>query len=182
MYVHMQPGWMVEWVERPSPILGDQEIQTSLVRTLVDSNQWLKNVYMSLPSQALGIIRIGERLVVTKWAIRSWCWRTGFPVGKHYKVTRRAYLHKLVPILIWPSCCQDVKLQHPTHLYMIHTGHSCTLIILYINSGPPRTSSFFNLFIKLLLWISDVKLLSACVQCALLHPFHTQWYDSCAAL
>ena len=38
----------------------------------------------------------------TEWAIRSWCWWSGFTVGQHYKVTISAHCHKLVPILIWP--------------------------------------------------------------------------------
>ena len=35
------PDEMTEWVERPSPVLGDREIQTSWVRILVEPNQWL---------------------------------------------------------------------------------------------------------------------------------------------
>ena len=52
------PGGMAEWIERPSPVLVDCGI-----RTLVESNQWFKNLYLSLPSQALSIIRIGQGLV-----------------------------------------------------------------------------------------------------------------------
>ena len=36
-------------------VLRDRVIRTSRVRTLVESNLWLKNVYFSLPGQTLGI-------------------------------------------------------------------------------------------------------------------------------
>ena len=42
---------------------GDRVIWTSSVLTVVGSNQWLKNVYLSLPNQAFGIIRTGQGLV-----------------------------------------------------------------------------------------------------------------------
>ena len=34
---NIEPDGMAEWVERPSPVLGDRGIQTSQVRTLVKS-------------------------------------------------------------------------------------------------------------------------------------------------
>ena len=36
------PDGMAEWVERPSPVLWDRGIQTSRLRTGVESNQWFK--------------------------------------------------------------------------------------------------------------------------------------------
>ena len=59
---------LAEWVEHPPPVLRDWGIGTSCVRTMVGSNQWLKNLYLSLPSQALSIIRIGQGLVNCDWA------------------------------------------------------------------------------------------------------------------
>ena len=80
-----------KWVERPSPIFLDREIQTCWGWTLVEPNQWLKNWYLSLPSQVLSIISIGQVKAqcqgnVTEWDISSWwCW-PGLPVRQHYKV------------------------------------------------------------------------------------------------
>ena len=51
----IKPDGRTEWVVHLSPILGDRKIQT-----LVESNQWCGNWYLLLPSQALGIIRIGQ--------------------------------------------------------------------------------------------------------------------------
>ena len=44
---------MAEWVECPSPLLGDCGIQT-----LVASNHWLEQLYLSLPSRVFNIIRM----------------------------------------------------------------------------------------------------------------------------
>ena len=54
---------MADLVERLFPVLGDWGDSDLMLQTLVNSKQWLKNWYLSLPSQVLGIIRIGERLV-----------------------------------------------------------------------------------------------------------------------
>ena len=56
----LRPDGMAKWVECPSPILRDQGDSKSLVGTLVESKQWLKNWYLSFPSQVLGIARIGN--------------------------------------------------------------------------------------------------------------------------
>ena len=56
-YHTVGPDGMAEWVERTSPVLWDMGIWILWVWTDVESNQWLKNVCLSLPSQALGIIR-----------------------------------------------------------------------------------------------------------------------------
>ena len=53
---------LAEWVERPSTILEDLGIGW-VNPTLVESIQCLENVYVSLSSQALGIIRIEQWLV-----------------------------------------------------------------------------------------------------------------------
>ena len=55
--------------------------------SLMESNQWHKNVYLLLPSQALCILRIWLvqlRDIVTEWDITSWCWLPGFPMGQHW--------------------------------------------------------------------------------------------------
>ena len=93
-----------KWVPYSSPILGDWESIWTWVWTLVKSTQWLKYLYLLLPSQALCIIRIGLELVgsVSEWDIRSWCWQPGLLVGQHYKVSMGAHCHKSVPVLIWP--------------------------------------------------------------------------------
>ena len=54
-----EPDGMAEWIEHLFPVLGDWAIQT----TLVNSNQWLKSLFLLLPSQALNIIRIRQGLV-----------------------------------------------------------------------------------------------------------------------
>ena len=109
------PDWLAEWVEHPSPVLGDQGIRTSwlriqtlCVRTLVESKQWLKNWYLLLPSLVLSFIKIRQGLVgqcqdiMNEWNSRSWCRWPGVPVRQHYKVTMSTYCHNFVPVLIWP--------------------------------------------------------------------------------
>ena len=49
---------VTEWADRRSPVLVDRGI-----RTLVELNQWHTNWCVSLPSLALGIVRIGQGLV-----------------------------------------------------------------------------------------------------------------------
>ena len=71
IYVHcLWPDGVARWVEHLSPVLEDQGIWTSRVWirtlrvwTMVESNHWLKNWYLLLPSMALAIIRIGQGLV-----------------------------------------------------------------------------------------------------------------------
>ena len=52
-------------MSRPSGsrCLGDQGIETSWVWNLVELKQWLHNLYIYFPSQALDIIRVGRVLV-----------------------------------------------------------------------------------------------------------------------
>ena len=57
--------------------LRNHGIQASCIRTLVESNQWLKNWYLSLPNHALGIIRIGQGLV---GSVSGKCDRVGYQV------------------------------------------------------------------------------------------------------
>ena len=59
------PDGMAEWVEHPT--FRDRGIQT-----VVTSNQILKDLYLSLSSQVLGIIRIGQGL--TGWLSVSIVW------------------------------------------------------------------------------------------------------------
>ena len=52
---------VAEWVERPSLLMGDHRgIQTSRIRNLVESNQWLKLLLLVTSSLALSIIRSGQ--------------------------------------------------------------------------------------------------------------------------
>ena len=69
-----QPNRMAEWVKRLSPVLGDREIRISRVRTLVESNQWLKTWYLLLRSQALDTIRIRQGLVHSVSGQCDWVW------------------------------------------------------------------------------------------------------------
>ena len=55
-YIKYKPDQTAEWVEFPSPILVDWGIRTSVVRTLVKSKQWLKNVYFSLPALSVALL------------------------------------------------------------------------------------------------------------------------------
>ena len=70
------------------------------IRTLVKSNQGLENLYLSVPSQALDVIRIRQLLLaqcqdnLTGVDIKS-----GLLVGQHYEVATSAHSHKSVPIL-----------------------------------------------------------------------------------
>ena len=57
------PDKVAEWVERPSPILGDQGIRTSQVHVWSESNRWLKNWYLPLPWNKLDILRTEQGLV-----------------------------------------------------------------------------------------------------------------------
>ena len=68
-------------------------VAKSVEREIVCSNPWwsktndIYNLYLSLPSQVLGIIEDGARTGcqdnVTEWDIRSCCWWPGLPVGQH---------------------------------------------------------------------------------------------------
>ena len=59
---------------------------------LTGSNQLPKYLYLSLPSQVLGIIRIGQgkdwlaqrQDNEAEWDIRSWCWWPDLAIGQHY--------------------------------------------------------------------------------------------------
>ena len=99
---------LYRWVQRSITVLGDKEILTSWVRPLVESNQWLKNLYLSVPSQALSIIRIGQGMdwlsvrIMWQWDIKLRYWWRRVPVGQHYKVAMSVPYHKSIPILIWP--------------------------------------------------------------------------------
>ena len=109
---------MTERVKHPSPALVDRGIQISLIRSLVEWNQWLTNLYSSLPSQALGIIRIRQWLV---WLSIRLIWlERGYQVmvlvawvsqyGKHYKGHwATTFTSRYLP---WCDLrrCQDVKL------------------------------------------------------------------------
>ena len=88
---------MAEWVEHPSPILVEQGLNSSnwWDQTLIQSNQWLKNVFLSLPWQALDIIRLGQGLVDTV----PGCYWFGLPRGQHDKVVMSVHCHKPVPVL-----------------------------------------------------------------------------------
>ena len=63
------------------------------VQLSVESNQWLKNWYLSFPSQVLCIIWIEQGLVGLvsgEWAI----------TGQLYKIAMSVHCHNFVPILI----------------------------------------------------------------------------------
>ena len=74
IYIHninCRPDEMAIFVKRPSLVLWDMGIQTSQVWTSVESNQRLKNLYLSVHSQVVGIIiiiiiiiiRLGQGLI-----------------------------------------------------------------------------------------------------------------------
>ena len=67
------------------------------IRTLVELNQWLKNWYSSLPSQVLGIIRIGQELV------GSVSWLSGISGHDASGFASQWGRHNSVPVLIWPE-------------------------------------------------------------------------------
>ena len=73
---------------------------------------------MSLSSQALSIIRIGQGMV---WSVRI-MWLFALPVGKHYKVTISAHCHKSLPVLLWP--------------YMLLGQKTITNLLSFLNSPP----------------------------------------------
>ena len=82
-----------------------------------DSNLWLKNVYLSLSSKALSIIRIWLAQCednVTEWDIRSWCWPPDLPVGQHYEVATVCTVTSRYLSWYDHRCCQAVKPHQPT--------------------------------------------------------------------
>ena len=95
------------WSNKSSIRLLFLEIRKS---ELCKLTQWLKNWYVSLPSQVLGIIRLGYgtgwltvRIIwLIFWDIMSWCWWPGIPLEQHLKVAMTVYCHKLVLAQIWP--------------------------------------------------------------------------------
>ena len=77
----------------------------SWVRTLVESNQWLKKLYLSLPSQALGIIRRGQWLIGSVSEYCDWVGYQAIVIGlsvrHHYKAVMNVHCHKLVGVAEW---------------------------------------------------------------------------------
>ena len=59
---HLNVG-LAEWVERPSPILGNRGIWNHGSKPWSSQINYLKKLYLSLPSQVLNIIRILKGLV-----------------------------------------------------------------------------------------------------------------------
>ena len=91
MFINMlhSPLTPTNWVEHPSPVLGIEGFRISQVRMLVESNQWLKNVSLLLPSLTLGI---GQGLVgsVSGYQVMVlMAWYPTVPVGQHYKVAMK---------------------------------------------------------------------------------------------
>ena len=82
----------------------------------IESNQCLIELIL-VPSTQPGALRYqgGHGLVstvldnVTVCDTGSWCWRSGFLVGQHYKVALRAHTYTLVPILICYQMLQTNK-------------------------------------------------------------------------
>ena len=109
---HMSyPDGMAEWIEHPSPILGDQGIRTSWLRSLVQSIQWFRDWYLLvLPARRLALLGYGTDWLaqyqdnMTDWKSGHGAGWPGFTVGWHYKFTMIVHCHKLVPILIWQGC------------------------------------------------------------------------------
>ena len=93
----------------------------SAVWFLVESNQWLKNWYFSLPSPVLSIIRI-EKLAQCQDNMTEWenqvmvlvaLSTLGAALWSHYECA----LSQVGPVTSWYDfrCCQDVKLQQATN-------------------------------------------------------------------
>ena len=82
------------------------------VQTLVDSNQWLKNWYLSFPSQVFDIIRVGLR-VMMMWLSGILGHGAGSLVSQ-WSSTKRLTLVCTATSRYPPwhdfRCCQDVKL------------------------------------------------------------------------
>ena len=111
------PDRMVEWVEgRKSP-----------VRTLVESNQWFKNPYLLLPSQVLGIIRIGQGLIGSVSRYCDWARYQvmmlvdGLPMRQYYVVAMSVHCHLLVPVLINLLIFPGHKTPINNELYKLNT-------------------------------------------------------------
>ena len=85
--------WMC-WVS-VSP-LGDQGIRTpEFGPWSSQTNECRTHLYLSLPSQVLGVISQNN-------VIRSWLWQLGLTEGQRYKVTLSARCHNSEPVLVWP--------------------------------------------------------------------------------
>ena len=77
------------WISKPRTRLG---CGSSGVQFLVESNQLLKNLYLSLPSQVLGITRIGK----------------GHPPPLHHdpvQISLFDIINELLLLLIWSVSC-----------------------------------------------------------------------------
>ena len=109
-------------------------MRTSWVRTLVESNQWLKNVYLSLPSLALGIIRVGQGAM--EWGrpiIHDWT----FP----YLINQSTNKQKQRNIVLFNSSGKDNG-----HRYIIVGWETLWLVLLkapsiYYNCQTNRQSN-----------------------------------------
>ena len=109
---------LVEWVDCFSQVVVDLWDSNLQVWTLFESNRWLQNRYLSLPIHVLGIISIGQGLVLLNmrilWLgenIMSGSWRLGFHVWQHYKVTMSVYCDKSTPSWHYLKCLKDVNLK-----------------------------------------------------------------------
>ena len=111
-----------------------------LVQILVVSNQWLKDLYLALPSQTLSTIRIGQglcwlsgKIILLSGISHHGEWWFGKAVGRTYKVATRANSRNSVPIVIWSYVLpgHQTPTTTPTNLWwppttsLLGADHSC---------------------------------------------------------
>ena len=124
-YGWRRPDKMAEWIECTASVLGDRAIQTSPVRTKVESNKWLENLNYLPPRQSQGIFTIAQglgwfsvRIMWLSGCIKSWYWWPCLPVEQHYKVAVGAHCYKSVPILIWTYMLPGHKTTNKTPVWV----------------------------------------------------------------
>ena len=122
------------------------------------SNQWLKNWYLSLPSQALAIIRIGQGLG-KDWArtgqglgkdwlaqgqdnVTEWDHGAGCLIFQHYKVAMSAHCQKFIPVLIWPWMLSGRKTTNNQQLSRLLTFPIIAIIAVQSVLGKPLLKGF----------------------------------------
>ena len=142
---------MAEWVERPSPVLGDRGIRNHWFEPWSSQIKNLKintSHFLTRHSALFGWVKDWLAQCqdnVTRCDIRSCCWWPGFPVGLHYKVTMSVHCHKSVPILIWQWMLPGRK----TPTTMVNEAIAQAFLCAH-----PYYCSLFHLqvYLKLIIW------------------------------
>ena len=131
---------MAKYIYRPSPVLGDRKIRTLQVRTLVESDQWLKNWYLSVHRLALCITRIGQGTVeLGRPIIHDWdfpCLTLLSPVSSLHRhwpllIVRREHLSNIThSVQVAAFIC--TKREAALRWQALFTGYSSTKLVPHV--------------------------------------------------